>query len=67
MTIAAGDLAGNELRRFSRRVGEDRNPQRMSFASLESSSEGSFSGFFGNSQAATIVVREEISGPEKAT
>jgi hypothetical protein len=39
----------------------------MSFASLESSSEGSFSGFFGNSQAATIVVREEISGPEKAT
>ena len=39
----------------------------MSFDSLESSRDASFKGFFGNSQAATIVVRAAISGPVNAT
>ena len=39
-----------------------RKPQRISFESRESSSVGSVRGFFGKSQAVTIVMRDEISG-----
>ena len=42
-----------------------RKPSRISFESRESSSVGSVSGFFGNSQAVTIVVREAINGPAR--
>ena len=38
----------------------------MSFDTLESSSDISVNGFFGNSQAATIVDRDDIKGPENA-
>src|SRR5438093_12500167 len=44
-----------------------RNPQRISFDSVESSRLESFSGFFGNSHAVTIVVRAGISGPASGT
>src|SRR5262245_49710056 len=40
-----------------------RKPHRISFESFESSSVQAVSGFFGNSQAVTIVVREEMRGP----
>jgi hypothetical protein len=42
-------------------------PQRMSAESFESSSYASVSGFFGKSQAVTIVVRAGISGPASGT
>jgi serine/threonine protein kinase len=57
----------------SRRVGSSpvfvkiRKPDRISFESRESSSDGSVSGFLGNSHAVTMVVREEISGPAIGT
>lgn len=44
-----------------------RKPDRISFESRESSSDGSVSGFLGNSQAVTMVVREEINAPASST
>ncbi len=43
------------------------NPHRMSFDSLESSSDAVVRGFLGISHAVTIVVRAEIKGPLKAS
>jgi hypothetical protein len=43
-----------------------RNPHRTSAERRDSSNVGSVNGFFGKSQAVTIVVREEMSGPASA-